>query len=404
MMSVGPPAWLAPLLLLLASGCAGGESSTAARSADRDSAGTGIIDVGPIPDDLPVWQPTGVLVDIGEVDGEAPYILDRVASAVRLDDRRIAVIDGGSSEIRLFDADGRFLTAFGGEGDGPGRFNLPRGLWQHHDSLIVWDVQLRRTTVFPLDGGDPRVIVPLDVQINVMTDAYRAGDVLVATSEVSRQTGQSTREVTARYITLPLDGGPPDTVATVDAGTRTAVPLDIQGTRVVAITQPVFSGSLLEASVGPYFLYANSATAEVHITEPGDTAATIVRWSSTAIPVTPDHVETHIRQILSRGGVESLVRGRLGGAGTAATFPRFGGLAAEPGHFWVLDYTIPGQDRPGLWTRFSFDGTPVARIALPADVTLLQAGPDFALVRRSDDLGVQHVVLLRIGPPDIAPG
>jgi hypothetical protein len=52
MMSVGPTAWLAPLLLVLASGCAGGESSTAARSADHDSAGTRIIDAGPIPDDL----------------------------------------------------------------------------------------------------------------------------------------------------------------------------------------------------------------------------------------------------------------------------------------------------------------------------------------------------------------
>lgn len=41
----------------------------------------------------------------------------------------------------------------------------------------------------------------------------------------------------------------------------------------------------------------------------------------------------------------------------------------------------------------------VGPTALLAPLLLVMA-PDFGLVRRSDDLGVQHVVL----PPDIAPG
>jgi hypothetical protein len=240
-------------------------------------------------------------------------------NAVRLDDGRIAIIDGGSSEVRLFDADGRFVATFGGEGDGPGRFNAPRGVWQRADSLVVWDVQLRRTTVFPLDGGDPRVVVPIDVQINAGTFAYMVGDMLVATSNENRETGETTSELTTHYVTMPLDGGRPETLASMDAGVRTRVPLSFQGARIVAISPPVFSGELR------HFVFGSSDAPQIRILETGDTTARIIRWESASIPVTPDRVETYTRTLVAGGGVEELVRGRLGGAGTAATFPHYSG-------------------------------------------------------------------------------
>jgi hypothetical protein len=184
----------------------------------------------------------------------------------------------------------------------------------------------------------------------------------------------------------------------MDAGMRTRVPLSFQGARIVAISPPVFSGELLEASYPRHFVFGSSDAPQIRILETGDTTARIIRWESASIPVTPDRVEIYTRTLVAGGGVEELVRGRLGGAGTAATFPHYSGLIVEPGHVWVRAYRLPDEEGPASWTRLTFEGEPVARIELPEDLTLLQAGPDFALVRRSDDLGVQHVVLLGIGP------
>ena len=80
------------------------------------------------------------LVEIGVLNGEAPYQLFRVADAARLGDGRIVVINGGTNELRVYGADGGHLATWGGEGEGPGEFLLMQSLvrWPG-DSLAVWD-------------------------------------------------------------------------------------------------------------------------------------------------------------------------------------------------------------------------------------------------------------------------
>jgi hypothetical protein len=379
--------------LLLLGACAGEDMSDARGTVETESAGIRIIETGPIPADLPVWRLTGeVLVDIGQVEGEAPYILDGVRDAERLDDGRIAILDG-SAEVRLFDSDGVYLAAFGGEGDGPGRFNAPRGLWQRGDSLVVWDMALRRTTVFPIDGGDPRVIVPIDVHLVVGTQAHAFGDALVARTTADTHVDESRRRTTAYYVTLPLDGGPPDTLDAVDLGIRTAVATGVGGINMLAT--PVFSGTPVSAAGGGRFVHGLTALPELRIREQGDTTHRIIRWSAPGIEVTAEHVDTHVEGY--RGSVE-IIRAQIDGAGVADSFPRFAGLLVGPEHIWIGDYPLPGYDGPTRWTVFGAHGSPAARAELPDDLTVYRIGSDYVLGRRSDEFGVQHVVLLQIAP------
>ena len=84
-------------------------------------------------------------LSIGVVEGDEPYQLFGAGSSVRLPNGRIAVVNTGSEEVRIFGPAGDFLGSFGQEGDGPGEFRQPTNIqYLSGDTLRVWDQRLRR--------------------------------------------------------------------------------------------------------------------------------------------------------------------------------------------------------------------------------------------------------------------
>lgn len=67
-------------------------------------------------------------------------------------DGLIYVTDTGNKRIQVFDADGRFVRAFGGEGDEPGRFREPVGLAFDGQTLLVADTWNGRVQRLDLEG------------------------------------------------------------------------------------------------------------------------------------------------------------------------------------------------------------------------------------------------------------
>ena len=91
---------------------------------ERDSAGVLVATtsgakarapIGWVVDTVPDYQ-------VGEMDGEDPYLFSRIEGARQLADGRVAVLDWGSCELRFFGSDGVFLNRTGGRGEGPGEF------------------------------------------------------------------------------------------------------------------------------------------------------------------------------------------------------------------------------------------------------------------------------------------
>jgi hypothetical protein len=155
---------LAILIFLLSlSSCSPGEDSPMEPMgyATRDSAGVTIVESS-----LPAWREgegwtltQEPLLSIGEMEGPDEYTLYRSGSAVRLDDGRIAVANGGSQEIRFYDEEGRFLHGSGGDGEGPGEFRSVGFIWRlGTDSLAVLDYRLFRISIFDLDGVFGRTV------------------------------------------------------------------------------------------------------------------------------------------------------------------------------------------------------------------------------------------------------
>ena len=72
--------------------------------------------------------PNGWVVDtvpeyqMGEVEGEDPYLFSRIDGVQQLSDGRVVVMDRANCELRFFDTDRVFLEQKGGRGEGPGEF------------------------------------------------------------------------------------------------------------------------------------------------------------------------------------------------------------------------------------------------------------------------------------------
>jgi hypothetical protein len=79
------------------------------------------------------------LLDIGSADGADEFLFKR-PFAKRLRDGRIVVADQYAADLRIFSADGKFLSRVGRKGPGPGEFQNPIWVGQGPgDSLYVYD-------------------------------------------------------------------------------------------------------------------------------------------------------------------------------------------------------------------------------------------------------------------------
>ncbi|WP_425152544.1 6-bladed beta-propeller [Candidatus Palauibacter sp.] len=124
-------------LLFFAAACAGGD--------------------GPAPAaDVPTLEGT-VDLEIGELEGDEPYLFTRIFSVAADPLGRILVTDSQAHEVRVFDPDGNFLFHLGGEGDGPGEFRSPCCVGFSPEGEL-WVRQEPRFTVFELEAAGARYV------------------------------------------------------------------------------------------------------------------------------------------------------------------------------------------------------------------------------------------------------
>ena len=139
--------------LVSVAGC--GETPISRTGTVRDSAGIVIVDnADPIWSEVDAWSlsesPTLV---IGVSEGDSDYELFQIASAARLSDGRVVVASNGTHDLRYYSADGRHLRSVGREGGGPGEFRTLVSLAKlASDSLLVYDLALRRISIFDSEG------------------------------------------------------------------------------------------------------------------------------------------------------------------------------------------------------------------------------------------------------------
>ncbi|MGH8434584.1 MAG: 6-bladed beta-propeller, partial [Pseudomonas sp.] len=91
---------------------------------------------------------------IGRTEGSGPDVFSSVVALGVSPSGTIAIIDGPTQELRLFDKNGQHIRTLGRRGSGPAEFQFAHGLvWDHLGRLWVVDPGNSRYTVFDSSGA-----------------------------------------------------------------------------------------------------------------------------------------------------------------------------------------------------------------------------------------------------------
>jgi len=109
--------------------------------------------------------------------------------------KELFVTDTGAHNIKVFDAEGRFLKVIGREGQGPGDLSLPSGITFNGTYIIVWELGNRRFSIFNEDGEFIRHLQSKEPVVVWKLKSLENGQVLFETRE-----GYCEREKTVIHI------------------------------------------------------------------------------------------------------------------------------------------------------------------------------------------------------------
>jgi hypothetical protein len=141
--------------VLLASACSEGTTESG-RQTRSDSAGIEIVHShAEVWSEQTRWRLSEEpILQIGTVAGDSSYLLHSAHTAFRLSDKRVAVANMGTNELRYFDSTGKFIRNTGREGQGPGEWDQLYGLHRGGgDTLVVLEPGANNTEHHVISGA-----------------------------------------------------------------------------------------------------------------------------------------------------------------------------------------------------------------------------------------------------------
>lgn len=388
------PHRFSPAVVLLLSGLIGacaGDSRSSGLSAARDSAGIRIVELpdGAWPEERAWRLEAEPVLAIGVVEGAPEYQFSRVQGALRLEDGTVVVADGGSGEIRFYDARGAHLRSVGRRGEGPGEYRLPRLIARHGpDSLLVWDPGLDRGSILARDGTFGRTFGAPDFGGGFASIRGTFGDgSMLGTYDPGHKPSEERQGVlrsTSTYYRFH-PSGQVDTIGEFFGGESY-----ISGN--ASFYRP-FSRSPVAAAAGEHLHYGSSDTYEIRTYTVRGELVRIVRSARTS-PLTRPEIDSVIGRVSN-----PRVRRAYAEMQWPETLPAYGKLELDAdGNLWVGDYLRPRQEVQG-WTILGPEGHFVSRLSAPPRFTLHEIGSEYVLGSARDELDVERILLYRLVKP-----
>jgi len=397
---------------LFATACTDRAATGGMAAVVRDSAGIEIVEhSAELIAALPVWTVQGEpIVDIG--GGEDPneqFVM--VNAAVRLSDGRVVVTDSRNRDMRLFDAQGRYVQTLARAGQGPGELASAGAILRGSgDTLLVTD-QLRRTAVFAPDGrwitqiGHPQ---PGAGQGTVRILAARDDGRFLATSQPLAGSSEpaSGSVVRAPYQVVVLDsaGAKMDTLAVVPGQQLTPTLMEEGGPPFLHDSPLHFGSSTMLAVSRRRLAVATNETNEIRLYEL-DALRRVIRDATPPRPVTAE-----IRGVFTAEGlaalttpeipepVQAMLKRNFERTRFADHFPFYAGLMlGTDGSVWAQRMGVSTTD-PMEFQVFGPDGKAVARVILPERVRPTEVSLSEVVGVWLDADDVPHVRVWRIGP------
>jgi hypothetical protein len=408
---------------ILSMACGGG--SAAGTAATRDSAGITIVEnSGPAWTAANGWRVIdSPSVDIGGRTGEAAYEFDQVTGPLRLSDGRIAVGNGGSKEIRFYDAKGVHQRSSGREGNGPGEYTNVTGIWLGPgDSVAVFDVFVRRVTVLDDTGAVGRSVslgeagtafMPVDGRLAfAIPQAWLGDGSFVAQAQVFA-VGQARAGVYRDSISLLRygpDGAVRDTLGRYPGIEMEQMTLKM-GERSFPAPQPIPLGrqTVTAAGAGRFYVGRNDGW-EIEVRGMDGSLQQLVRTAFTPASITPAEVAEHRKQTVEQMEAVPQIRNlpdalkkqftaRIEQVKYPDTYPVFAAFLLDPeGNLWAQEVTPPSQ-KAQRYAVIDSTGRFLGRVTMPVDFRVTQIGSDavYGVWKDADDLERIRAYPLRKG-------
>jgi hypothetical protein len=373
----------------------------------RDSAGVQIVEnTEPWWTEHEAWRlGDEPLLDLGTVEGDPAYELYDVAGAVRLGDGRILVANGGSGELRFYDARGRHLFNVGRRGAGPGEFegmDQPRRFAA--DSVIVPDFLLQRVSVFTVEGGFVRSFFLQDINRRYLVIGnFGDGSVLLAggIGFAGGTSGVGVLRDSALYIRRHPTRTAVDTV-----GTYPKNELYITQTGEVRSVTGIPFGKTGQAAVArDHFYFGSGDDTEIRVYTPVGTLIRLIRFTHENLELSDWDIDRYVNDALERmerQSSESLHRywrNRFAVTPFPDAMPPYGPFIVDDDqNLWVEEYRRP-WDEPPRFRVFDPGGQLLGTVEIPGGLRLYHIGDDFVLGKWRDEMDVEHVRLYELIKP-----
>ena len=384
----GLPRALVPVLLLVAATACAERGPGAA--VQVDSAGVRIVE-----STVPAW-PRGTewrvspepVFRLGNADDNPAYQFYQIIDVALLAGGELIVVDGGSAEVRRYDAGGRHLWSTGGRGAGPGEFRSPGYLGRREDgAFLIWDRSLLRLSV--IEDGEvtlaERRAAP-DGSVFIADGLFDDGAWLVAyPRSVSLAEGASWTD------TIRL--GRYDPVLEEDAPLATVPGMQWVWTGQYQLPVP-FGARPLRTIVGDRLAVASGSVPEVSVYDPDGSLVARYRIAREREPVTESDVGQVIESFVEIGQGPAAVwrqwRNRMEVPGHKPAFDML--LGNADGTLWARRFMVdPLSAEPSLWDVFDPAGRYLGVVSTPGGmiVTAIRNGLVAGVYR--DELGVEYV-------------
>lgn len=318
--------------------------------------------------------------------------LFRVAGVAETPSGRIAVVNAGNREVRIFGGDGKWVCTAGRGGEGPGEFPMSPALVpaQRYDSLVV--ESLPRVMVIKEDCSI-RHIGEVDVLRQVVTAGTLPGAIVLARHDGRQEKPESQRGLRISILELFVAESPASpgrraggveyrAYYTMHPGGALALPLTVPASAAVSDER-----LLITDGVSPFVLsFAPPAFREVRL----------------PIPIRGERVTG--RQFRAALADRSAAhRSALRDAPRPEWHPVVRRLLADGGGgFWAELYD-PAPDGRVRWLAFSPAGQALGIVRTPVGLHVWQVGPDFILGVAKDEWGEERVERYHlsrgVGPP-----
>lgn len=353
----------------------------------RDSAGVRIVEVAARGlDALPMWRLEGPTTRIEPGMGGVEYEFNRAGSPWQLTDGRI-VVANNQTELRFFDATGRYLTTVARRGRGPGEYEqLFRVFRVAGDTLLAWDVPTRRIDVRDPDG---KLVRAFKIPNTLMFAGLGGRGAVLVPYQYPNVRTLGVRQDTLVVHQLHKDGTAGDVVARLP-GSWT----EMLGARGGGAWRGLeLSGSPMLAGGTHGALYVQGDEFTAYWFGDGGRLSAISRIRLPRARVTDADRRDNEQWLSGLRARNPQIRVEPGQPPRvyATYLPQVARLVVDSeGRAWLRRWTRHGA-ATAEWIVLERFGAPIARITMPAALVPNDIGTDYALGILPDDDGVQSI-------------